>query len=486
MIDFIHYLKTIPWELFAIFFLLIIILIFLSEYSYRNGYLEPNLNRKIIHAIVGVAVSFSPFIFVSNIQPLILAVIFLLINLFSFKKNKLKSFHNINRTTLGTIFFPLAFILIATFFWEYKYNIACAFMILAVSDPLSSFAGENIKKTNKYNIGEDIKSYEGSAIMFLSTFIILYLFSNSIFNQFTIFGSFLAIILCSFAITVSEAMSIRGSDNLSIPITAFFFIEVFNTMNRQNFIIEFSFIIMTATIVLFYFYRRKHLSLNGFLSSTLMAGLIFGFGGQKYVLPIAIFFILSTLLSKIGSKDLHESKSGRNANQVFANGGVGLILCVLNHFYQTELIYNMFLASIAAANSDTWATEIGKLSVTRPKDIISGRSLSKGDSGGITFIGLLGSISGSLVIATIGFFFEIKVFCSIIVFISGFLGSLFDSILGSTLQSRFILIDGKTIKEEKELGSYLYSGLLSINNNSVNFLCTLSAPIFFILLYLIA
>ena len=37
----------------------------------------------------------------------------------------------------------------------------------------------------------------------------------------------------------------------------------------------------------------------------------------------------------------------------------------------------MFLASIAAANSDTWATEIGKLSRTRPKDIISGRSLSE-------------------------------------------------------------------------------------------------------------
>ena len=71
-------------------------------------------------------------------------------------------------------------------------------------------------------------------------------------------------------------------------------------------------------------------------------------------------------------------------------------------------------------------------------------------------------------------------------FISGFLGSLFDSILGSTLQARFILKDGKTIKEGKEQDSYHYSGLLSINNNSVNFLCTLSAPIFFILLYLIA
>lgn len=485
MIELINHLITMPWELFGGFFLSIIILIFLSEYSYRNDFLEPNLNRKIIHSIVGVAVSFSPFIFLSNIQPLILAVTFLIINLFSYKHNKLKSFHNLNRKTLGTIFFPLGFIIIAALFWEYKYNIACCFMILAIADPLSSLTGENIKKPHKYNISGDVKSYEGSMIMFLSTFIILYLFSNSVFHQFDTLETFLAIMLSCFAITIAEAMSIKGSDNISIPLTAFFFIEIFNTVNMGNFIIGFSFVISLITIVLFYFYKRKHLSLDGFLSSTLMAGLILGFGGLKYVLPIAIFFILSTLLSKVGMKNLRESKSGRNASQVFANGGVGLVLCIFNHFYQMELIYIMFLASIAAANSDTWATEIGKLSRTRPKDIISGRSLNVGESGGITFIGLLGSMSGSFVIATVGYFLDINTSYLIILFISGFLGSIFDSILGSTLQSRFILIDGKTIKEEKETDSYHYSGLVSINNNSVNFLCTLSAPIFFILLYLI-
>ena len=485
MIELINHLITTPWELFGGFFLSIIILIFLSEYSYRNDFLDPNLNRKIIHSMVGVAVSFSPFIFLSNIQPLILAVTFLIINLFSYKHNKLKSFHNLNRKTLGTIFFPLGFIIIAALFWEYKYNIACCFMILAIADPLSSLTGENIKKPHKYNVGGDVKSYEGSMIMFLSTFIILYLFSNSVFHQFDTLETFLAIMLSCFAITIAEAMSIKGSDNISIPLTAFFFIEIFNTVNMGNFIIGFSFVISLITIVLFYFYKRKHLSLDGFLSSTLMAGLILGFGGLKYVLPIAIFFILSTLLSKVGMKNLRESKSGRNASQVFANGGVGLVLCIFNHFYQMELIYIMFLASIAAANSDTWATEIGKLSRKRPKDIISGRSLNVGESGGITFIGLLGSMSGSFVIAAVGYFLDINTSYLIILFISGFLGSIFDSILGSTLQSRFILIDGKTIKEEKEKDSYHYSGLVSINNNSVNFLCTLSAPIFFILLYLI-
>ena len=119
------------------------------------------------------------------------------------------------------------------------------------------------------------------------------------------------------------------------------------------------------------------------------------------------------------------------------------------------------------------------------KDIISGRILSRGESGGITIIGLLGSISGSFVIATVGYFLDINTYYLFIVFISGFLASLFDSLLGSTLQSRFILMDGKTIIEEKKTNSYHYSGLVFINNNSVNFLCTLSAPIFFILLHLI-
>ena len=244
MIELIHYLATIPWLLFGIFFILIIILIFLSEYSYKNNFLKANLNRKIIHFIVGLAVSISPFIFTSNIQPLMLAGIFLIINFFSYKRNKLKSFHNINRKTLGTIFFPLGFIIIASLFWEYKYSIACSFMILAISDPLSSFVGENVKKPRIYNIGEDLKSYEGTMIMFLSTFIILYLFSNSIFNQFDNLGSFLAIMLCSFAITISEAMSIKGSDNISIPMIAFFFIEMFNGVVKQNFIIEFSLMII--------------------------------------------------------------------------------------------------------------------------------------------------------------------------------------------------------------------------------------------------
>tara|TARA_B100000073_G_C23707113_1_gene562720 strand:+ start:54 stop:1514 length:1461 start_codon:yes stop_codon:yes gene_type:complete len=482
MIHLIQNLMTSPWVLVSIFFLLILILIFLSEYSYRKNILKPNINRKIIHLTVGVAISFSPFIFTSKIQPLILAIIFLIINHISYKKNRLKSFHNINRESYGTVFFPLAYILIATLFWQYKYIISCSFMILAVSDPLSSLIGENLKKPHQYRINKDFKSYEGSATMFISTFIILSLFSNLIFHQFNLLHSIITILICSITITFTEAVSIKGSDNLSIPITSFFIIEMFNKVNEQKFIIEFLVMIVTIIVLLFYFYKKKHLSLNGLLSSALMAVLILGFGGLVYLLPIATFFILSTLLSKIGSKHIQKSKSGRTTYQVIANGGIGLLLCIINHFHQTDLIFYMFLSSIAAANSDTWATEIGKLSKTRPKDIISGRRLKQGQSGGITFIGSLGSIVGSFVIAIIGFFLSIDHLYLILIFIAGFVGSLLDSILGSTIQSRFISLDGRTITEKRVENSHLYSGLRVINNDTVNLVCTISGPMIFALI----
>lgn len=55
----------------------------------------------------------------------------------------------------------------------------------------------------------------------------------------------------------------------------------------------------------------------------------------------------------------------------------------------------LFLASLAAATSDTWATEIGRRYGGKPFQL---RQISKdeiGRSGAMTFIGTLASLAGS-------------------------------------------------------------------------------------------
>ena len=471
-----------PWALFSFFLFFILILIFLCEISYKKNLLSPQIFRVIIHSLVGIGVSLSPFIFESFFQPIFLALLFFLINLLSYKNNQLKSFHDVKRNSLGTIFFPISFIILAIPFWEHKYFITSSFMILAISDPLASMVGNYYKKAHFYKISEEIKSIEGSLIMFLSTLTILLFLSDHIFNGFNIINSTITILLSSIFITISESISTKGSDNLSIPLTAYIFIEMFNFLNESKSIIQFSLTISIIICSLFYFYRKNHLSLSGFLSASLMAALITGLGGSFYLIPIIIFFISSTIISKLGNSTKHKGSINRSVSQVISNGGIPLLICVINHFYQYDILYFAFLASVAAANSDTWGTEIGKFSKVRPVDIISRVTLPKGESGGITNIGLLGSVIGSFIIGISGYLFINSFKYVLLVSISGCWGAIFDSILGSTLQGRFISKDGLIISEDREDNNYLFTGINIFNNDFVNLCCTLSAPVFFLLI----
>ena len=71
-----------PWALFSFFLFLILTLIFLCEVSYKKKLLSPQIFRAIIHSLVGIGVSVSPFIFESFFQPIFLALVFFSINLF--------------------------------------------------------------------------------------------------------------------------------------------------------------------------------------------------------------------------------------------------------------------------------------------------------------------------------------------------------------------------------------------------------------------
>ena len=471
------------WYLFSLFFLSIILLIFFSELSLKKNIWPNHINRKIIHISVGIAVSLSPYIFTSRLKPCILALIFFTINLISYRKNRLNSFHLIERDSYGTIFFPLSYLLLASLFWDYPNHITASFLILAIADPISSIIGSLNKKNKSYNILGDNKTLEGSTAMFLCSTIILSLLSQLIFNDFGISLQIIAIITTSIAITISEGLSYKGSDNLTIPITAFLFIELFNHLNKINFVSEFLFIITLIVLSLFTFYTKKHLSISGFIGASLMAVLLFGFGGYSYTYPIVVFFITSTILSFIKNQNSEIKKSDRTINQVYATGGIALSICILNYFFSHSLMYPCFLASVAAANSDTWGTEIGKKSNKKPIDIISGNTVSEGVSGGITLYGNIGSIIGSILIGIIGYYFlrDIKIISLII--ISGFISSIFDSILGSTVQARYISPEGLIITEKYKKSYYLYTGSKQVNNDIVNLCCTISGPLIFLIIH---
>lgn len=230
-------------------------------------------------------------------------------------------------------------------------------------------------------------------------------------------------------------------------------------------------------------YKFKLLNLNGAIATFFLAWIIFGFGQVKWTIPILTFFIFSSLLSKLRKKinpkadSYFQNSDERDHVQVMANGGFPGILVLINQIHCSELFYIAYVSSIAAVCSDTWATEIGTMFNSKTFNIINFQQVEQGISGGVSLIGFIGAALGAISISVSASPWLNNISGIIlIIFFSGFLGSTFDSFLGSTLQAKFnCSICNNTIESKFHCGqnSVHTKGFKWLNNDTVNFAASL-------------
>jgi uncharacterized protein (TIGR00297 family) len=190
---------------------------------------------------------------------------------------------------------------------------------------------------------------------------------------------------------------------------------------------------------------------GGAVAGFLVGAGILAFGGWLSWVLLMVFFGSSSVLSRLDSsrseelEALHEKGSRRDHVQVLANGGVGLLMSVAYAATDMPTFLIAVAVSFAAANADTWASEIGVHASTRPVSILTGRPLPRGTSGGVTLLGFAASAAGSALIAgvfTIGYGFLAGwswrlMAVVLVVTAGGFLGSVIDSVLGATVQAQY-------------------------------------------------
>ena len=200
-------------------------------------------------------------------------------------------------------------------------------------------------------------------------------------------------------------------------------------------------------------YWRRALSVSGAIGAVLVGTLIFGLGGWEWGLLLITFFVSSSWLSRFREADKAQSVdkfakgSRRDIGQALANGGVGAILAVVYVRYPEPLLFAGFVGVMATVNADTWATELGILSRVPPRLITSGEGVPPGTSGGVTSLGIWASVAGAMLIGTVatasvqlgsllsGNGWSLRAISySLLAVIGGLIGSLFDSLLGSTVQ----------------------------------------------------
>ncbi|RMF56950.1 MAG: DUF92 domain-containing protein [Calditrichaeota bacterium] len=238
--------------------------------------------------------------------------------------------------------------------------------------------------------------------------------------------------------------------------------------------------------------RFRLLTFSGSIATFFMGTIILGFGGWAWAVPILVFFLPSSLLSRIGKtrkeklKDIVEKGGQRDALQVLANGGVATGILLIHLFHPSPTNYGSYLCALSAAAADTWATELGALSPNPPRLITNGKRVPPGTSGAVTLLGVLASLAGASSITLSGIYFlsifQLNVWITnIVVIFSGVFGSLMDSLLGATLQGQYQCPHCMaTTEKHLHCGgtpTSLTKGYSWMTNDVVNFINTLSGAV---------
>jgi len=227
----------------------------------------------------------------------------------------------------------------------------------------------------------------------------------------------------------------------------------------------------------------RSLSVSGAAAAVVVGTLVgcgFSWGGLWL---LGLFFVSSSFFSHAGKLKKAKmagklAKGGRrDAAQVLANGGVPAILALLALLYPSVFWNELFVVAVAAANADTWASEIGVLSRRPPRAWPSFRRVETGTSGAVTPLGTAASLVGALFIAAAGahFLHAAPVFT---IALLGWLGSWLDTWLGAAWQAAYRCpVCGAATERKQHCGRRTthIKGWRWLDNDAVNALSSIGA-----------
>lgn len=187
----------------------------------------------------------------------------------------------------------------------------------------------------------------------------------------------------------------------------------------------------------------RWITLDGAKAAFVLGAYTYGLGGLNASLILILFFVTGSWLAKINNFKIkridynNAYDSRRDGLQVWANGFWFTFFLSLYFLFHVHLFYLAAVASLAVANADTWASEVGVLTNTGKTVLITTfQPVIAGVDGGVSLTGTIAAILGSTLISAVYMAFspDHNFIEFILISVIGFLGCFFDSYLGAVFQ----------------------------------------------------
>ncbi len=193
--------------------------------------IQPDLTRKFIHIGAGMWTFGVLALFHSWQVGIIPFASFICLN-YLFYRYRLVGAMDTSNSSPGTVYFAISVTLLFAAFWRPmavdQVPIATAgIMAMTWGDALAALIGKNYGKY-KYQFAGSTRTWEGSAVMFISSAIVIFLVLTLLPTSFLSPNSLtwetwkvlVATFLAAFSATLVEAVSPHGTDNLTVPLVA--------------------------------------------------------------------------------------------------------------------------------------------------------------------------------------------------------------------------------------------------------------------------
>lgn len=466
-----------------------------TEIARRRFGWPDEVTRKTVHVATGVLIFFAPPFFPRAEAVVFIAALFVAVNAAAYARGWLSAVHHTTRRSFGTVYYPLALLLLAVPFWNDMPDLVVAsILVMAVGDGAAGIVGESVRRPRWYRVTSDRKSLQGSAAMAMGSLAALAL-TTIVHHDGGLalatawashpFATLAALAAVALFATGWEAASSRGLDNLAVPLMTGIALHVCFVSGDPTDLLRFATGAGLGLLVAVAAHAARMLQPSGAVATFLLATIVYGVGGWQWTLPILTFFILSSLLSKWRKQQKQrfeqrfEKSGNRDAGQVAANGALVGVLAVLWHFTGDDRLYLLSLVSLAVVTADTWGTELGVLSRRRPRSVISGREVEPGTSGAMSIPGTIGGIVGAAIVTLSALPFIPLSAAQIIAIVGiGAFGSLIDSLIGATMQAQYrCTVCGKETEKPHhcEAPSQHLRGIRWLRNDAVNMLSAVAA-----------
>lgn len=291
------------------------------------------MSRKMVHIGLGLTTLSFPWLF-SETWPVWLMCGISIITLLGlrhkkFKNNLGQALHSVERTSYGEICFPISVAILFHLSHTMPVFYIVPLLVLTLADAFAAIVGVRYGKSH-YDAAEGIKSIEGSTFFFITAFLCiqipLLLMSDYANGHIILVALFIALL-----ITLSEAASWQGLDNLFIPLGSYMVLTQYLNFEITTLIIL-TVILVSIVISAGYIREKSTMNLSALLSCVVLGFLYLTFEPLTFVIPLSML-LLYTFIAR------HEQSQLKNTHTVltifYLNLG-GLIWL----FLSTSVDYN--------------------------------------------------------------------------------------------------------------------------------------------------